>query len=75
MTIREATSNEIENLGTELIYQREAPRRHSSGAPTVKVIGFTPLYTSDSKEHTLCVVKCSDGRIILASDEQLFVRV
>lgn len=71
--LRVAMPHELEKIGAEFIYQCEAPRHHSPGAPCVKIIGFTPLYTGDSKEHTLCVVKHSDGHIILATDEQLFV--
>jgi len=71
MNVRHATPTELEEVDTKLIYEKD----ELYSAVEVHMIGFVSMRKLDCEDCTLCVVQKYDGSIILATDEQLFVRI
>ncbi len=78
MDIRQAEWKDIK-LDAKLVYQKN-PKDCSQNPPNVVVRGFSAMFKTAYNQlgvghSTLCVVQKNNGEIILALEDQLFVRV
>ena len=70
MRLRQAQQHEIDS-DKSLIYQTH----EMNSFVEVSIVGFIPIRSLDCKDTTLCVLEKWDGTIILATDNQLFVKM
>lgn len=80
MEVRQAGWKDIK-LDAELTYNKDRISGEKYGlGETVVVRGFSPLFKTPYNQvgihyDTLCVIQTEDGDIILALEDQLFIKV